>query len=122
MKRYWPGEDADGEERVMFERADGGWVRYEDVAKQGRALWNALSELLFALSKDGELVEQADQAARVLESTASTFDHNEMEAGPLLESTTWVCAKCGYGSAEHGIQGHPAFLCVADMRLRRAGA
>jgi len=32
------------------------------------------------------------------------------------KTTVWLCAKCGYGSEEHGIPGHPAHLCVADMR------
>lgn len=29
----------------------------------------------------------------------------------------FLCAKCGFGSVEHGMSGHPAFLCVAEMHL-----
>ena len=29
----------------------------------------------------------------------------------------WLCVKCGYGSAEHGMEYHPAYRCVADLRL-----
>jgi hypothetical protein len=35
---------------------------------------------------------------------------------PRTVETVWKCAKCGHGSEEHGIENHPAALCVADMR------
>jgi hypothetical protein len=34
--------------------------------------------------------------------------------------TVWLCAKCGHGGPEHSLEGHPAFKCIADMRLTPA--
>lgn len=33
-----------------------------------------------------------------------------------------VCAKCGYGSAEHGLTGHPAYGCIWAPALPRGNA
>lgn len=35
----------------------------------------------------------------------------------LKGGTVFLCAKCGHGSEEHGIANHPAYGCIADMRL-----
>lgn len=31
-----------------------------------------------------------------------------------------VCSKCGYGAAEHALEGHPASRCIAGMVLKEA--
>lgn len=44
---------------------------------------------------------------------------NAWREGRLVEREhlAWLCAKCGHGSVEHGMKGHPAYDCVAEMRL-----
>jgi hypothetical protein len=32
--------------------------------------------------------------------------------------SAWVCAKCGYGSTEHGLVGHPSGNCAYEPVLR----
>jgi hypothetical protein len=33
------------------------------------------------------------------------------------EGSVWVCAKCGFGSQEHGIVGHAAYQCIYEPTL-----
>lgn len=107
---------------VYISRADITGPEILKLASEGARVWRALKEALWLASQALPAEERDEEAfaacKRVLDATAQTFDHNEPEEAEAVpaESTVWLCAKCGYGSQEHGLPGHPAFQCIADMR------
>jgi ribosomal protein L37AE/L43A len=61
------------------------------------------------------MASKEQELAQLREENATLKAKLEQMQQPV--SGVWLCAKCGYGGAEHAISGHPAYQCIADMQF-----
>jgi hypothetical protein len=55
-----------------------------------------------------------DTLERIAALEATVREQQETIQRLSAQATFWVCAKCGYGSAEHGMASHSSYQCVYE--------
>jgi hypothetical protein len=89
----------------------------DEFERKGKELCQSYGTSLIAIH---DLQQERDKWKALAMSNEKGFRKALLQRDTLRAAAnvgTWVCGKCGYGPAEHGLVDHPAYRCIYEPVL-----